>query len=117
MALRRGRQYLREMALDEGQPFALPRAGEIVGWSRIMCDCEVVVALNTHGLDSRRAYLNIDGTLNPAGKTLQILYRSDWSDDDLRSETAPDETVTVRELQGRSVVEITLPPAGMVILR
>jgi hypothetical protein len=45
MALRRGRQYARSVKfLSSYEP---PRQGEMVAWSRILFDQEVVVALNT----------------------------------------------------------------------
>src|SRR5207253_11462689 len=51
LVLRRGRQYLRETSFL-GRPFAIPDAGELIGWSRILHDQEVLVALNTHGVRS-----------------------------------------------------------------
>jgi glycosidase len=114
LALRRGRQYYREISQREGD-FYFSSGGEIVAWSRVMCDQEVVVALNANGVDGRAAYITVDSTLNPAGKALRVLYLSDWSDDALR--TPPEnETLIVEQVAGRSAVWVELPPAGMVIL-
>lgn len=114
LALRRGRQYVRETAKD-GEPFTMPRAGEIVGWSRILFLQEVLVAINTHGLESRVAHVTVDRNLNPSGSQLAVLYRSDWPDARLRAPQAG-EIVPVEEVLGRSAVRIALPPAGMIIL-
>jgi glycosidase len=115
MALRRGRQYLREITSDPEKPFIQTKAGEIAAWSRIMLEQEVVVALNTHPVESRRAYINVDVTLNPAGKKLQVLYQSDWSDEELRSPPTS-QTLAVTNIRGRSAICVELPPAGMMIL-
>lgn len=110
LALRRGRQYLRDTTNAAEQPFSIPRAGEIVAWSRIMFDQEVVVVLNTHGTESRQALINVDAVLNPAGRTLIYQYHSDRLN---QSETLMS---IVETMQGRSAIRVELPPAGMAIL-
>ncbi len=114
LALRRGRQYLRETSFL-GRPFAPPAAGELAAWSRILFNQEVLVALNTHGSQGRGAEVTIDAALHPPGSTLAVLYRGDWSDADLR-DPPQDQTVAVRHVAGRAVVRLDLPPAGMAIL-
>lgn len=114
MALRRGRQYMRDTRYLD-RPFLPPDQGELVAWSRIMHLQEVVVALNTHGLERRGAWINVDLTLNPPGSRMQVLYRGDWSDDALR-QPPDDETLQVEWIQGRAAVFVDLPPAGMAIL-
>mgnify|MGYP005841535483 CR=1 FL=1 len=113
MALRRGRQYLREMAAAKGEAYRLPDAGEIAAWSRLLFHTEVLVCLNTHGTERRAAFITVDAGLQPPGTTLSVLYRGDWSDDALRQ--PPRETLTVESHEGRSVVWVDLPPAGMLI--
>jgi glycosidase len=113
MALRRGRQYPREV--NFGQGYVPPRQGELVAWSRLLFDQEVVVALNTHGAEPRGASVTVDRALHSPGRRVTVLYRSDWTDAQLKA--APDDqTIEVRDDGGRSVVRIDLPPAGMTIL-
>jgi len=113
LALRRGRQYPRDVSfLGEYLP---PRRGELVAWSRMLFDQEVVVALNTHGAEPRGGKVTVDRALHPPGTKLAVLYRSDWADEDLVS-PPPGQTASVIDDGGRSVVRIDLPPAGMTIL-
>jgi glycosidase len=114
LTLRRGRQYLRETSFLN-RPFSPPPAGELIAWSRILFDQEVLVALNTYGAEARGADVTVDSVLHPRGSTLTVLYRSDWSDSELRS-LPQDETLTVQEREGRSILRIDLPAAGMLIL-
>lgn len=75
-ALRHGRQYLRQMALPEkglssfdfyGAGYVLEGEkmdGQIVAWSRILDDEEVLCAFNSHGSEARSADVLVDGGLN-----------------------------------------------------
>ena len=114
LALRRGRQYLRETSFL-GHPFSIPGRGELMAWSRILHNQEVLVALNTHGTEARGAEVTLDASLHPADSTMTFLYQSDWSDAQLRN-PPQNQTVPVRHEHGRATVRIDLPPAGMVIL-
>ena len=102
LALRRGRQYPRETSFL-GRPFAFPGRGELVAWSRILYDREVLVALNTHGTEARGAEVTVDAALHPAGSAMNFHY-------------PPVGTVAVGGSGGRSSVHVDLPPAGMAIL-
>ncbi|MBI3803196.1 MAG: alpha-amylase [Nitrospirae bacterium] len=114
LALRRGRQYLRETSFL-GQPYLIPGPGELAAWSRLLVGQEVLIALNTHGTAPRGADVTVDASLHPPGSMLTFLYRSDWSDTQLR--TPPqNKRVPVLYDQGRATVRIDLPPAGMAIL-
>jgi len=112
--LRRGHHYLRETSFCD-RPFALPNEGEVVAWSQILHTSEVLMALNTHGLAPRGAFVTVDRSLHDLGSSLTIRYRSDWSDDQLRH-PPQSETLPVLEYQGRAAVRIDLPPSRMVIL-
>lgn len=115
LALRRGRQYLRDVRVL-GPGFGEPRAGEVVAWSRLLYDCEVLIAVNTHGTDPRGADVTVDAQLHPVGTQMSVLYRGDWSDAELKHPPTT-ETVEVRgNGTGRAFVRIDLPPAGMMIL-
>jgi hypothetical protein len=113
--LRLGFCFPRETAFC-GYPFRLPGAGELVAWSMILADHEVLMVLNTHGLETRGADVTVDARLHPQGSSLQVLYRADWRDEQLQSPPS-DETVIVHPaLDGRAFVELSLPPGGMIIL-
>ena len=110
-ALRRGRQYQRETSFL-GRPFTLPDGGELAAWSRILHDKDVLIALNTHGAQSRGADITVDRNLHPAGSTMRVFYCRGADN------TTPLEGTeqTVHEQAGRATVRIDLPPAGMAIL-
>lgn len=115
LALRRGRQYLRETSFL-GRPFAMPGRGEVVAWSRILFSQEVLVALNSHGTEARGADVTVDASLHPAGSAMLVRYDGAWSEERLRRPPGSPRVVPVRNAGGRSTVRIDLPPAGMVIL-
>ncbi|ACK73588.1 alpha amylase catalytic region [Gloeothece citriformis PCC 7424] len=114
-ALRRGKVYLRESCYLD-YPFSLPKRGELMGWSMILFQTEVLMVFNTHGLENRGAQITIDGVLHPQGSHLTYLYNSNWDDQQLRH--PPDnQTVPVKhDDDGRATIEIELPPCGMAIL-
>ncbi len=114
MALRRGRQYLRETRYY-GDSFLVPGPGEVTAWSRIMDRQEVLVALNTHGSEHRGAFVTVHAPTHPSGSAMKLLYRSDWSDAELK-DPPQDQTAAVEYFGGRSTVRVDLPPAGMAIL-
>ncbi|MGI8912444.1 MAG: alpha-amylase family glycosyl hydrolase [Chloroflexota bacterium] len=115
LALRRGRQYRRETTFLS-RPFGLPGAGELVAWSRVLFDQEVVVAVNSHGTQVRGAEVTVDAGLHPPGSILAVRYRGDWTDAQLVN-TPEGETVPIRRWSdGRTTVRLDLPPAGMAVL-
>ncbi|MGK7910669.1 MAG: alpha-amylase family glycosyl hydrolase [Synechococcus sp.] len=113
-AVRRGHHYLRETSYCD-RPFAIPSAGEAIAWSQVLYTTEVLMVLNTHGLEQRGAMVTVDSSLHPVGSTMTVLYRSNWSDQQLR-EPPQTETLPVQEYRGRSALRIDLTPSGMVIL-
>ncbi len=112
--LRRGRQYLRDTSFL-GRPFSIPENGELVAWSRILFNKEVLVILNTHNTESRAAEVNVDFLLHPPGSKMTFLYRGDWSIDELVN-TPQNQIIEVQEREQKAIIEIFLPPAGMAIL-
>jgi glycosidase len=109
-ALRRGRQYLRDISGD-GQNFGPPRmlGGQlrsIVAWSRILADQEILAAINTDPDNPRTAWVTIDQSLHNEGDTLACLYSTD--------PTAIGTTVAAGRRNGKAV-QLTLPPAGFVL--
>ena len=75
-ALRFGRQYLRPVSFL-GRPFAVHAGGEIIAWSRILHDEEVLVVLNPHGRETRGADILVDASLNPEGGVMTIIACSE----------------------------------------
>ncbi len=116
LALRRGRLCRRETFLPE-EHVALPTGpGKLVAWSRIMDTHQVLVVLNTYAEHVREAEVMVDPKVHPEGSCLTYLYRSDWNDDELGNPpTDRTAAVTCRQ-DGKAVIHIDLPPAGMAIL-
>ncbi|MDX8404569.1 MAG: alpha-amylase family glycosyl hydrolase [Mariprofundus sp.] len=112
--LRRGRQYLRETAFL-GSAFMFPDKGELIAWSRVLYHQEVLICLNTHGTAGRGAEVTVDAALHPPGCEMRLLYHGDWPEQAL-IHPPEHQTVLVEDRNGRAVVRIDLPPAGMVIL-
>ena len=72
--LRRGRQYARSISYLH-YPFSLPEAGQVIAWSRIFDDQEVLVVINPNGVERRGARVVIDATLS--GNGMQIVANTD----------------------------------------
>jgi hypothetical protein len=114
LALRRGRQYLREIS-GNGVDYGLPQmiGGDmrsVVPWSRILDRTEVLLAINTDTDAPRTASVVIDRDLHRPGATLRCLYSTDASD--------AGRSLTVAEKpDGKRVVALTVPAAGFVIYR
>jgi glycosidase len=70
-ALRHGRQYARPIAFL-GYPFAVYGPGELIAWSRILDDEELVCIVNGHGNAARGADVLVDATLNPPDGVLWV---------------------------------------------
>ena len=111
IALRRGRQYLREISGD-GQNFGYPvmlggRMLSVVPWSRSFDDQNLLLALNTDPNQSRSAWVDLDANNYPAEVQLQCLYSTDPAQIGRR--------LSVQVSPGRSVVKLDVPAAGFVI--
>lgn len=72
--LRRGRQYQRQIAYL-GYPFDFPGTGQIMAWSRIFDDQEVLVVINSHGAGRRGGRVVIDRNLS--GNGMQVVLNTD----------------------------------------
>lgn len=112
--LRGGKVFLRETSYCN-QPFNLPPRGELTAWSRTLSDNEILIALNTNANEDRGAEVTVDAGLHPDGSSMTFLFRNDWNDEQLAD--PPKQSANVRHLDdGRAVVRLDLPPAGMAIL-
>lgn len=113
LALRRGRQYLREIS-DSGEAgtFGYPhmmgdRILSVVPWSRIFDNHEIVLAINTDVDQSRTAWVTIDNNLHGnKSKFLKCIYSTDIAQIDT--------TITIEPKNGKAV-RVTIPPGGFVI--
>jgi glycosidase len=113
IALRRGRQYLREISGD-GSAFGFPRVvrnrmRSIVPWSRLFTDQEVLLAINTDAESPTTAWVIVDNDLHALGDHLTCLYS-----------TTAEEVGTSIEVQdvkdgSAKAVRLTVPSAGFVI--
>ena len=114
LAIRRGRQYLREIS-GNGVDYGLPHmvGGEmrsVVPWSRILDRTEILLAINTDIEETRTASAIVDHDLHAPGTTMRCLYSTEPGDIG-GSITATDKP------DGKRVVDLTVPAAGFVIFR
>lgn len=72
--LSRGRQYQRKISYLD-YPFDYPGTGQIIAWSRIFNDQEVLVIVNPHGTERRGARIAVDGRLSPGG--MEVVANTD----------------------------------------
>ncbi len=112
LALRRGRQYLREISGD-GINFGFPEMLEteirsVVPWSRILDREEIVIAINTDYHAALTAWVTVDEDLHYSGRTFSCLYSTESNRIGSRVPVAP--------LNGKAI-EITVPAAGCVIYK
>ena len=109
IALRRGRQYLREISGD-GVSFGLPRmiGGQmrsVVAWSASSTTAKCC-SPSTPIPISPVPYVTIDGSLHTAGERLRCTYATDSS--------LAGGTLAVESRNGKAVL-LTVPPAGFVV--
>jgi glycosidase len=64
--LRYGRQYQRAIS-NFGSSFSLPLPGELIAWSRILDDEEILCIVNGHGTEPRGGDVIVDAALNSPG--------------------------------------------------
>jgi glycosidase len=109
-ALRRGRQYLRQISGD-GVTFGFPsalggaRVRSIIAWSRLLAGREVLCAINNDPHAAQGAWVTVDAELHDVSDTLSCLYRSD---------NGPRTPLTV-VAGDRVAVRLDLPPGGVAI--
>ena len=112
IALRRGRQYLREVsASGEAGDFHYPQplGGAlrwVVAWSRIFAERECLCAINTDAERALSVWVTVDHALHPAGSQMRCLYSTDSAQRGEMAEVAA---------RNGSALRITLPPAGFVV--
>ena len=119
-ALRSGRQYLRSISFLN-KPFDVYGPGEIVAWSRILDDEELLCVLNANGTERRGADVIVDASLNSGQtgamtvvlNTAQIGQESGFSGLHPAGSTVP----VHRTADGRTFVRIqNIPPTEIIVL-
>lgn len=114
MALRRGRQYLREISGD-GVHFGLPEIigtgpmRSVIAWSRLFASEEVLCGINTDPDQKLTVWVTVDSEIHPAGSKLGVLFSTKGGD--------VEKEVVVETRNGRSVVSITVPSGGVVVYK
>ena len=116
-ALRQGRQYQRPIAFLD-YPFGFYSGGEIIAWSRILDDEEVLCVLNPHGNQARGADVLVDATLTPAGRFTVVLNSEAANPQSFTGTNATGSTVNIkRHPDGSAYVEIRqLGPSEILVL-
>jgi hypothetical protein len=116
-ALRQGRQYQRPISFL-GYPFGIYGGGEIIAWSRILDDEEVLCVLNPHGNQARGADVLVDASLTPAGILTVVLNSEAVNPHSFTGSNATGSTVKIKRLpDGSAYVEIReLGPSEILVL-
>lgn len=109
-ALRRGRQFLRQISgngADFGYPASIGGAPilSVVAWSRILAEREVLCAMNTDPHQARTPWVTVDASLHHAADALPCLYHSG---------PGPHPALTAEARNG-TAVQLMIPPGGFVI--
>jgi len=112
IALRRGRQYLREVsASGEAGDFHYPQpqGGElrwVVAWSRIFAEREYLCAINTDADQALSVWVTVDHALHRADGHMRCLFSTD---------PAQQDTTAAVSARNGSALRISVPPAGFVV--
>jgi hypothetical protein len=116
--LRRGRQYRRNTSIG-GSGFRFQGPGELLAWSRILNDVEVLVAVNTNGVAGRGSRIEPDPRLRPVGSTLRVVCDTSRIGDPTADAQGGGPVLPVQSMgqDGRVFVDIgVLAPAEVMIL-
>ena len=111
------RQYQRPIS-NFTAPFGLPAAGELIVWSRILDDEEVVCVVNGHGQQRRGGDVLVDAKLNGSGTSFQVVANSAQAADASFDGThALDSKLPVKFRDGAAFVEIRdVRPSEVILL-
>jgi hypothetical protein len=116
--LRRGRQYRRATSIG-GDDFRFQGPGELVAWSRLLNDVEVLIAVNTNGAAGRGSRIELDPRLRPAGSTLQVVCDTSRIGDPSVDAQGGGQVLTVQSMgqSGRVFVDVgVLEPAEVMVM-
>ena len=117
--LRQGRQYERPISFL-GRPFDVYGPGELIAWSRILDDEELLCVVNGHGTAMRGADVLVDAALNPAGRAMHIVLNTAQAGSPAGyggAHPVGSSVPVLRSAEGIAYVEIhDLPPAEVLVL-
>jgi glycosidase len=118
-ALRVGRQYLRKISFL-GKPFAVYGPGEIMAWSRILDDEDMLCVANPHGTQARGADIEVDVNLNPVSSAMTVVANTAQATadgPDTGSHAVGEECPVRRTPDGRAYVSLRdIPPSEVLVL-
>lgn len=106
-ALRYGRQYCRPIS-SNGEDFRWPGAKEIIAWSRILAGEEVLIAINTDAVNSRKTWILVEDELHKKGTKMKYL---------LDGENDPGKMAEISTKGEYKCVNVEIAPYGIVILK
>jgi len=117
IALRRGRQYLRQTSESgENNAFAFPTVSvvdgqrkqilAVVAWSRLFTNAEILIAINTDIDNVQKAWVTIQSDLHHDGDYLERVFSTD--------DSSTEKSVKVCAKNGKAVY-LVVPPGGIVI--
>ena len=116
--LRRGKQYRRATSIGGGD-FRFQGPGELLAWSRILNDIEVLIAVNTNGIAGRGSRIELDPRLRPAGSALRVVCDTSRIGDPTADAQGGGRMLPVQSLgqDGRVFVDVgVLAPAEVTIM-
>ena len=116
--LRRGRQYRRATS-NVGDDFRFHGPGELLAWSRILNDVEVLIAVNTNGIAARGSRVELDPRLRPAGSTLRVVCDTRRIGDPTADAQGGGQLLHVQSMDqsGRVFIDVgVLAPAEVMVL-
>lgn len=113
--LRIGRQYLREISNEKDANFHLPAANggrctEIIAWSRILSQEELLLAINCELDREQSSKVIVDNELHNLGDEFVCLYSS-------AQEQIGKEIEVIKGDHGNNCLDIKLPPKGRAIYK
>jgi glycosidase len=118
-ALRSGRQYLRCTSFLN-RPFDVYGSGEIIAWSRILDDEELLCVMNTNGAEQRGADVIVDTSLSADGNgTMTVVFNTAQAATQEFAGPHPVGSIVAvnSTADGRTFVPIRdIPPAEVVVL-
>ena len=102
-----------------GDDFRFHGPGELLAWSRILNDVEVLIAVNTNGIAARGSRIELDPRLRPAGSTLRVVCDTRRIGDPTADAQGGGQLLPVQSMgqSGRVFVDVgVLAPAEAMVL-
>ncbi len=115
IALRHGRQYLRPIAHNKDQEFYFPtkneeeRITDIIGWSRVLSEEELLLAVNPDLANKKEVYIKIDPYLNEENDIYECIYST--------SKKQVGEEAAVKNINGNLCLKIEVENKGRVVYK